>query len=560
MGRTAMHIRLQVLLGPFLLGASAMAPSREITELHRTVAKLRKQLADCQAATKSRDGGMAVDAVRDGMAVTAGARLQVRQAPEQEQAHSLQESMAKKVAVATPLCPHVNTSSSSSSADCSPTESDVPEVQNGRRLYQTRFQRERARKRALRKAASTAAAEEARSVRQGSRDEEVAVPCGKKVIMSGHNMPAPVVLYGEDGRELERCSVRFQNVEEAWSACLQRTSCLGVVKDNGISCGGSHRQYELRASVPRPEKGPLAFVCSERVEARRAMQQQHSLDQRKGLNLSAGFLFIVLGACDKPAMSCSHLVDLENSVRLLRAHGMGYPIAVLSDGGVDDVWFRKHVAVDLIEHVSEEDGGAGLTLPDPRGRKLLAYSQSPFLKTVYLDADTAVLSKEVKSLFSALDRFDLAASFECCRTVWSESKTPYDRGGFMYGWEMQTGVMAYAKNQRTAKFWAEARHWYNSQAQYWASRSSAEQGAATYALASSEVRYVPLPPSFNVRPYTLYQWLYVFKFVVYHGKDMWGVGGVNGAKDEGALRRLLGQRLLRDWGQVTNLIRKEFHL
>ena len=90
-----MHIRLQVLLGPFLLGASAMAPSREITELHRTVAKLRKQLADCQAATKSRDGGMAVDAVRDGMAVTAGARLQVRQAPEQEQAHSLQESMAK---------------------------------------------------------------------------------------------------------------------------------------------------------------------------------------------------------------------------------------------------------------------------------------------------------------------------------------------------------------------------------------------------------------------------------------------------------------------------------
>ena len=56
-------------------------------------------------------------------------------------------------------------------------------------------------------------------------------------------------------------------------------------------------------------------------------------------------------------------------------------------------------------------------------------------------------------LFSTLDHFDLATAFECCRIDYGASSTPYDRSGFMLGWEMQTGVMAYRRSSRVDAFW-----------------------------------------------------------------------------------------------------------
>lgn len=59
-------------------------------------------------------------------------------------------------------------------------------------------------------------------------------------------------------------------------------------------------------------------------------------------------------------------------------------------------------------------------------------------------------------LFDVLNTFDLAAAFECCRIDWKDAKTPYDKSGFMRGWEMQTGVMAFRNSPRVRDFWGKA--------------------------------------------------------------------------------------------------------
>ncbi len=35
------------------------------------------------------------------------------------------------------------------------------------------------------------------------------------------------------------------------------------------------------------------------------------------------------------------------------------------------------------------------------------------------------------------------------------------------------------------------------------------------------MRFFPLPPSFNARPMTMFQWAGVFGLPIYHGKELW---------------------------------------
>ena len=232
-----------------------------------------------------------------------------------------------------------------------------------------------------------------------------------------------------------------------------------------------------------------------------------------------------------------------------------YPVAVLSDGGgPTHEWVWEHLRPDIVQpllpDVNAEMDDHG---DDVRGRKLMAYTQSPFERTVFLDGDTFVRSVRVEMLFEALDRFELAAAFECCRVDWSSSATPFDGGGFFRGWEMQTGVMAQRRSPAVAQFWRTAAEIYRSRREFWAKRSSAEQGAATLALAQSPVRFLPLPPAFNARPFTMYHWLKAFGMPVYHGKDLWTHKGLDGepAEPEGMIR----QRMARDWTKALELVK-----
>jgi hypothetical protein len=120
---------------------------------------------------------------------------------------------------------------------------------------------------------------------------------------------------------------------------------------------------------------------------------------------------------------------------------------------------------------------------------------------------------------------------------------------------MQTGVMAArTSSPRVAQFWRATAELYRARRDFWAKRSSAEQGAATLALAQSDVRFLPLPPAFNARPFTMYQWLKAFGMPVYHGKELWARTGLNGqpAEPEAVIR----ERMERDWGKALELVKQ----
>ena len=57
------------------------------------------------------------------------------------------------------------------------------------------------------------------------------------------------------------------------------------------------------------------------------------------------------------------------------------------------------------------------------------------------------------------------------------------------------------------------------------------------------MRFLPLPPAFNARPYTLYQWLQPFGVAVYHGKEMWQHKNLAGKP--ASVRELVRERLVR---------------
>ena len=68
------------------------------------------------------------------------------------------------------------------------------------------------------------------------------------------------------------------------------------------------------------------------------------------------------------------------------------------------------------------------------------------------------------------------------------------------------------------------------------------------------MRFLPLPPAFNARPFTMYQWLKAFGMPVYHGKELWARTGLNGqpAEPEAVIR----ERMERDWGKALELVKQ----
>ena len=347
--------------------------------------------------------------------------------------------------------------------------------------------------------------------------------------------------------EQQRCSVRHLTLEQAGKACAARVECVGVVRDNGIQCSGGVRQFELRGGFVMPQRGHVSWVCASRYKA----PVGRVAPSAKGAK--AGFVFTLLGSCAKPEYACTHVLELAEAIRSIRALPLlsKYSLAVLSDGGgPTHEWVWEHLKPDIVQPLQPDADDHG---DDIRGRKLLAYTQSPFERTVFLDGDTFVRSARVEMLFDALEHFELAAAFECCRVDWGSAHLPYDKAGFFRGWEMQTGVMAQRRSPAVADFWRTAAAIYSSRREMWAKRSSAEQGAATLALAQSSVRFLPLPPAFNARPFTMYTWLQAFGMPVYHGKHLWTHKGLDGkpAEPEAMIR----QRMARDWGNALALVK-----
>ena len=357
-----------------------------------------------------------------------------------------------------------------------------------------------------------------------------------------------------DGKD--RCAMRHATLRSATKACAGMPQCVGVVRDNGMHCAGmmvgrQMLRFELRGGYATPQGGHVAWVCPAHYKE----PEGHVAPHAKGAK--AGFVFMLLGSCTQPEYACTHVHELADAIASIRALKLQpeRPIAILSDGGLPHDWVWEHLKPDIVQPLAvegQEDYGE-----DVRGRKLLAYTQSPFEDSVFLDGDTFVRSSSVQLLFDALRTFELAATFECCRVEYSNPNQPFDTRGFFRGWEMQTGVMAVRRSPRVTQFWQATLRLYRERLGFWKMRSSAEQGAATLALAESDVRFLPLPPSFNARPFTMYHWLKGFGMPIYHGKELWKRQGLKGEKL--APERIIEQRMLRDWStSAVDLVRQDF--
>lgn len=127
-----------------------------------------------------------------------------------------------------------------------------------------------------------------------------------------------------------------------------------------------------------------------------------------------------------------------------------------------------------------------------------ALAQAPFTYNIQMDFDTLAVGPEIERIFEVLEKgFELTGAFECCAL----HRPNLAEDTLLHGWEMQTGVLGYQNTSAVAEHARKAVEIYTGKDYPWP-LTSVEQNAETQALAQSRVRFMPLPPTFNLREYT----------------------------------------------------------
>mmetsp|Transcript_31582 Transcript_31582/g.94129 ORF Transcript_31582/g.94129 Transcript_31582/m.94129 type:complete len:484 (-) Transcript_31582:21-1472(-) len=187
--------------------------------------------------------------------------------------------------------------------------------------------------------------------------------------------PANADFHRHDGR----CAYRYKQLNAAWAGCIAEPLCVGVVRDNGLACGGrqASHPFELRGGGASRGASTNAWVCGPRL---RAVEQAEAEARPPPQVPPEGFLYVLHGGCAVRDYGCNHVLEMATSVASIRAlPPPRRPIAVLSDGGIPAVWLRSRLGVDYVAALSVSGGEA--IDDDPRVKKLRAYDQSPFAKT-----------------------------------------------------------------------------------------------------------------------------------------------------------------------------------
>lgn len=124
--------------------------------------------------------------------------------------------------------------------------------------------------------------------------------------------------------------------------------------------------------------------------------------------------------------------------------------------------------------------------------QIYAAHASPFERSLWLDADTCVMSGRFSTYFTMLEWYDFVSVWECC-AVGAQGHVPND------GWEPQCGIFSV---RRTAKplmlAWAEE---YGDGSRY--GYSSVNQNALHTVFLNSTYRFYPLQPQYNWRHWTM---------------------------------------------------------
>ena len=173
----------------------------------------------------------------------------------------------------------------------------------------------------------------------------------------------------------------------------------------------------------------------------------------------------------------------QNSMRTLRHQMHGITVAVVSDSAVKE-------ADHVILH-PEEDRGA-------RTQKTQMYRLSPFKKTLFLDADTEVLSSPVAG-FNLLDYVDLVLAQDVNRifieNIWpylKQDEVAYTKKELGTGHHMyyNSGVIFFRRNEHVEAMMAA---WYEE----WCRWKMHDQMALLRAIHRYPVRIAPMRAPWN---------------------------------------------------------------
>ena len=150
-----------------------------------------------------------------------------------------------------------------------------------------------------------------------------------------------------------------------------------------------------------------------------------------------------------------------------------------------------HLYTDQKDFKSTYIDSIGL-IENPHSRSKVDYiHQSPFDRTLYMDADTKIV-RDISDIFNVLDRFDLAIAHAHSRN--RSSTNQLWRVEIPRGFpQMNGGIILFKKNEKTHKLftdWEKAYHENNF---------TKDQVTLRELLWLSDLRMTVLPPEYNIR-------------------------------------------------------------
>jgi hypothetical protein len=130
--------------------------------------------------------------------------------------------------------------------------------------------------------------------------------------------------------------------------------------------------------------------------------------------------------------------------------------------------------------------------------------RTPYEKTIYLDCDTYVASKDgILDLFSVAEEYDVAGSIDSGRKLGSSrgiEPVPDELQSIpnAFSW-INTGVLAYKKKNNVLQFINKWEHYHEEFRSNLGLEELNDQAAFRYALYHSDLRHATLPPEYNFR-------------------------------------------------------------
>jgi hypothetical protein len=224
---------------------------------------------------------------------------------------------------------------------------------------------------------------------------------------------------------------------------------------------------------------------------------------------SKGFVFVGLGSKDWCHEGFHAVAAIKNASLPCRS-------LVTTEAGFCKVGFvgdAEGVAIVNANCPSQFDVVSVLDLAacpmpklDLRAAKMCvrALDAAPFDYNIQMDiGDTLLIGPEIEQIYGALDEgVELASAMACCSLHVHPQNHPIASENLFGGWVMNTGVLGFKKCPPVKEHASLAIQLYSQQQTNGQLFSDGEQSAETLALSKLRVRFLPLPPTFNLRSMT----------------------------------------------------------